>query len=142
MFQRIQTIYLFLAVVLTVVLFCLPAIGGAMREATDACVAGGIFTIAGLLPLLCFALAAIGGGLLPLVTMFLYHRRPRQIGWCRVAMWLLAVTVVVAIVSFALHCANDYLLIIAPVFDLLFVWLATRAIRRDERLVRDADRIR
>ncbi len=136
MFQRIQTIYLFLAVIVSVVLFCEPAAGGGIREAIDTCAAGGIFTVAGLL-LFCFALTAIGGGLLPLIAIFSYHHRLRQIRLCHTSMWLL----VPAAVGFAVGM-RDYLDAAIPLLALIFIWLAARAVRRDERLVRDADRIR
>lgn len=90
--------------------------------------------------------------LLPLVTVFLYRRRLLQIRLCVAEMVLLVGSAVmegiyyylgsrvVSELSFSTHGVG--ISIVLPVVSLLFAWLASRAIFRDEVLVRSADRIR
>ena len=90
--------------------------------------------------------------LLPLVTVFLYRRRLLQIRLCVAEMVLLVGSAVmegiyyylgsrvVSEFSFSTHGVG--ISIALPVVSLLFAWLASRAIFRDELLVRSADRIR
>ena len=90
--------------------------------------------------------------LLPLVTVFLYRRRLLQIRLCVAEMVLLVGSAVmegiyyylgsrvVSELSFSTHGVG--ISIVLPVVSLLFAWLASRAIFRDEVLVRSVDRIR
>ena len=92
--------------------------------------------------------------LLPLVTIFLFRRRLLQIRLCAVEMVLLIGALVMEAVYYfrlkalfadlaatAAH-ASLKLPMIFPLLALFFVFLASRAIFRDEMLVRAADRIR
>ena len=92
--------------------------------------------------------------LLPFVTIFLYRRRLLQIRLCAVEMVLLIGALVMEAVYYLrfkslfaemavseAH-ASIKLPMIFPLLALVFVFLASRAIFRDELLVKAADRIR
>ncbi len=89
---------------------------------------------------------------LPLVTLFLYRRRMLQIRMCVVEMVFLVGSAVMegiyyylgsrVVSDLALSAHGVRATIILPLVGLLFVWLAARAIFRDELLVRSVDRIR
>jgi len=91
---------------------------------------------------------------LPLVTIFLFRRRLLQIRLCAVEMMLLiGAFVMEAVYYFRLKAlfadlattaahASLKLPMIFPLLALFFVFLASRAVFRDEMLVRAADRIR
>lgn len=91
---------------------------------------------------------------LPLVTIFLFRRRLLQIRLCAVEMVLLIGALVMeAVYYFRLKAlfadlatttahASLKLPMIFPLLALFFVFLASRAVFRDEMLVRAADRIR
>lgn len=154
MIQRIQTLYLLIIVALLAVMLFVP-LAWFSNEA-------------GAFNLYAFSLQSADGGeaqstlylgillvlsaVLPLVTIFLYRRRLLQIRLCVVEMVLLAgVLVMEALYYFlsrrlfselALHHQGFKPAIALPVVALLFAFLATRAIFRDEMLVRSADRIR
>ncbi len=154
MIQRIQTLYLLIITVLmSVTLFArLAWFGGEGEE----------------FGLYAFALKDAGGevlhstvylgivlsaaALLPLVTVFLYRRRLLQIRLCVAEMVLLFGCAVMEGIYYYLGCRvvselpfsthGVGISIALPVVSLLFAWLASRAIFRDELLVRSADRIR
>ena len=89
---------------------------------------------------------------LPMVTIFLYRRRMLQIRLCVVEMVLLVGSAVMEGIYYYLGCRvvselpfathGVGISIVLPVVSLLFAWLASRAIFRDELLVRSVDRIR
>lgn len=103
-------------------------------------------------PYLGILLAA--AAVLPFATIFLYKRRLLQIRLCAVELvLLLGVLVMETIYFFRLKAlfadaaatasfAAPQLTAAFPLAALFFVWLASRAIFRDEMLVRAADRIR
>ena len=154
MIQRIQTIYLLVAGVLMGLTLLLPLawFGGD----------------AGSFELRAFALKSLVGSLhhatwymgvlqavsclLPLVTIFLYRRRLLQIRLCAVAMVLMVGVVVMEAIyyflsvrlfaDFAFHTQGFRPAIALPLVSLFFMYLAARAIFRDELMVRAADRIR
>lgn len=154
MIQRIQTIYLLVAGVLMGLTLLLPLawFGGD----------------AGQFELRAFALESLDGSVhqstwymgvlqvvacvLPLVTIFLYRRRLLQIRLCAVSMVLMAGVLVMEAVyyflsarffaDYAFHDQGFRPAIALPLVGLFFMYLAARAIFRDELMVRAADRIR
>ena len=154
MIQRIQTLYLLIvAGLMSVTLFTrLAWFGGSGEEFS----------------LYAFALKDAEGGvlhstvylgillslstLLPLVTLFLYKRRMLQIRLCVVEMVFLVGSALMegiyyylgsrVVSEMAMHSQGMRATIVLPLVCLLFVWLAVRAIFRDELLVRSVDRIR
>jgi len=89
---------------------------------------------------------------LPLVTIFLFRRRLLQIRLCVVEAVLLVGAAVMegiyyylgcrAFAEMPFHLQGMRISIVLPLVALVFVWLAARAVFRDELLVRAADRIR
>lgn len=96
-------------------------------------------------------LLLVASCLLPLVTIFLYHHRMLQIRLCVVEMVLLLGSVAMEGIYYYLcsrafadmECLKGLKPAIAlPLVSLFFMYLAVRAIFRDELMVRAADRIR
>ncbi len=89
---------------------------------------------------------------LPLATIFLFRNRMLQIRLCAAeSVLLLGAAVMEGVYYFlswrifseqAFHTQGFHVAIALPLVGLFFVWLAIRAIFRDEILVRAADRIR
>lgn len=153
MIQRIQTLHLLIVTALmTVTLFApLAWFGGDTGLFTlyaFALKAGGETVHATLYQGILLALAAA----LPLVVVFLFKRRMLQLRLCAVeAVLLLGAAVMEGIHYFLssrlfadqlFHTQGVRPAIALPLVALLFVWLAARAIFRDEMLVRAVDRIR
>lgn len=154
MIQRIQTLYLLVAAALMAVVLFAPLAWFAGE--------------AGEFELHAFALETTGGeaiqstvymGIvltlacaLPFVTIFLFRRRLLQIRLCVVEMVLLLGALAMEGVYYflswrvfsdmAFHTQGLKPAIALPLVCMLFVYLALRAIFRDEMLVRAADRIR
>lgn len=153
MIQRIQTLYLLIVTVLMAVTLFAPL----------AWFAGD----AGALKLYAFSLQLEGEAVqptlylgivlalacaLPVVTIFLFRNRMLQLRLCVVEAVLLLGAAVMEGVYYYLsarvfseqpfHTQGFDPAIALPLVCLLFVWLALRAIFRDEMLVRAADRIR
>lgn len=151
MIQRIQSLYLLAAAALAAVTLCAPlmwtADGGAQIYLAAFSITSGGETIGAtpcylpiLLSLCC---------LLPLVTLFLYKNRMLQIRLCAAEAVLLIGSVVMESMIYwgplgSRSGGSSSLLpaSFAPLAALFFVWLAARAIFRDELLVRSLDRIR
>ena len=154
MIQRIQSLYLLIITVLmSVTLFArLAWFGGDGGEfglyAFALKDAGGEV----LQPAVYLGILLSAAALLPLVTVFLYRRRLVQIRLCVAEMVLLVGSAVMEGIYYYLGCRvvselpisthGVGISIVLPVVSLLFAWLASRAIFRDEVLVRSADRIR
>jgi len=127
MIQRIQTLYLLIVTVLVSVMLFTPC----------------AYFFKGNMV---FRLTMILAALLPLVAIILYKKRRLQVRLCMVEIiLLLGVQAYVIFSIFPLFASLSVRYIIPnvlPLFGVLFAWLALRAIRRDEALVRSADRIR
>jgi peptidoglycan/LPS O-acetylase OafA/YrhL len=81
--------------------------------------------------------------LLLLATIFQFNNRKKQIQWSR---WSMILTGIFAIViEVVARNSGDYdnrAWISIPVVPMLFMWLALRAVQKDEAKVRSIDRIR
>ena len=154
MIQRIQTVFLLLAAVMMGLLF-IESIGfvklGEVVSGADTALASSLtdgfyntFDHTGLI-----VLAGIGA-LVPLLAIFLFRNRPLQINlsWISVG-----VAIILAAASFILfrldlqHSGIDssysiHLGYIFPALAIAFLFLAARYIKKDEELVRSADRLR
>lgn len=75
------------------------------------------------------------------LTVFAFRNRMRQKRMCGLWMTLCSLQVI-AFAVFAFHNKEYDWSILLPLVSELFLWLASRAIARDEALVRAADRIR
>jgi hypothetical protein len=148
MIQRIQSLYLFIAFAAYIALFFLPV---ASFHATDSLYSfGSVITGAEaklvIYPLILIVLATIA--CLVLVIIFLYKKRTLQIRMTAIAL-LLNVIYIGTLFFFVDRIETQ--LSATPVYEagmyvtlvpLVFLVLATRAIKKDENLVRSTDRLR
>ncbi len=152
MIQRIQTLYLLIAAALMTVAVFSPLavfnVGAAEYTLSSFSLAGEGGSFATLLLGILLAVSA----LLPLATLFLYKRRQLQIRLCAVELVLLIGCIVFIGIYYWLsnRMFTDFDTTyrrfaygaLMPLLSLVPVWLAMRAIFRDEVLVRSLDRIR
>ena len=149
MIQRIQTIWLLIASVLAVLMFFYPVAElnnekelmiYSFQSLNLFGIAGFIKTgyiIAGLSVLIAF---------FSFTAIFLYKRRTLQMRLCTVIS-LLDIFLVILIVIFSINKANSPAVSIGlsgilPLIIFILVLMARRAVRRDDLLVKAADRIR
>ncbi|MFH0894814.1 MAG: DUF4293 domain-containing protein [Bacteroidota bacterium] len=148
MIQRIQSIYLLLIAVFSTLSFFLPM--GLYED-------GSVYSILGISRLTgefinSIPLAAIAGisALLALIIIFLYKSRMKQLMLCKILFILLFIELVLLIFVYPDLIFNTPMGttpaysygIIFPAVSFLLVFMATRAIRKDEEKVRAVDRIR
>ncbi len=82
--------------------------------------------------------------LIPFITIFLFRWRRLQMRFCVVEIVLLVILEALMVVQ-AFFMFNVVVIPLAgllPLLGIIFSWLAYRAIRSDERLIRSIDRIR
>ncbi len=150
MIQRIQTLYLLIAAALMTVAVFSPLavfnVGAAEYTLSSFSLAGEGGSFATLWLGILLAVSA----LLPLATLFLYKRRQLQIRLCAVELVLLIGCIVFIDYWLSNRMFTDFDTTyrrfaygaLMPLLSLVPVWLAMRAIFRDEVLVRSLDRIR
>jgi len=157
MIQRIQSLFLAVAAIAAILMFFFPiadfyseTLGNYKLLATGLkCLdpdpkihPSALFAI----PLLVFVLGSTG---LSLITLFLYKNRQFQI---RLLSFNILITIVLVIVIFLFYVNSVQKLTgippvyefgaFCPLINLLFLILANRYIRKDQNLVRSADRLR
>lgn len=149
MIQRIQTLYLLVVAVLMAVTLFAPLAWFGLDGEKLTLYAFALQSESGDLvrPPIWTGLLLTLAGALPLVVIFLYKWRLLQIRLCVAEMVLLAgCTAMLAVSYFWGHGEVDFQgmkpAIALPLVCLLLTWLATRAIFRDELLVRSLNRIR
>lgn len=154
MIQRKQTIWLFLAAVLSIVCLCLPLgkveLQGMGLEPIlyNMCLAtpnnNGTDTDFSYLPLF---IVLVIPTVVALVAIFLYRNRPLQARLCSFNLFLLLVWMVL-FVYYKYYDLTDIGALrqswssMLPFISAIFNYMAFKGIRADERLVRAADRIR
>lgn len=156
MIQRIQSLYLLAVTILMAITFTAPILAFGTTEGVSTLYTYQLVNATGESETAPYylTLLVIAATILPFVTIFGYKKRMVQIRWCVVEMVLLAGT----IVMLGLYCYRFYTLfrevspeifsvsfkltLCCPLVALVLTWLASRAIFRDEILVRDTDRIR
>lgn len=152
MIQRIQTLYLLLAAAFMAVAVFSPLavfhVGSAEYSLSAFRLAGPADSYNTLWLGILLSLSA----LLPLVTLFLFKRRQLQIRLCAVEIVLLIGSLVFIGIYYWLsnRMFSDFdttyrrlaLGSLMPLLSVIAVWLAMRAVFRDEMLVRSLDRIR
>lgn len=143
MIQRIQSIFLLDVVIVLVVLMFLPVYEITLATSVDAMVSGYLLFI----PLLLIPMAAVS--LLAVVALFSYKNRPRQIKMCKIGMVISVLISVNAIIfpQFFVHgVKQEYLQIANGAYllplNIVFFAFAAYFIRKDENLVKAADRLR
>ncbi len=152
MIQRIQSLYLLLAAIVPVFAYMVPLVQfeqGAQAFSLYAChyEAAQVEALAGRMPygVLVLSLLAI---VLPLVALLGFKNRRSQlkkVAWAMMANVAWMVTVGVYAVSLAARLEMEVQPgcgLIFPLLGLVCLVMARRGIRRDEALVRAADRIR
>lgn len=155
MLQRIQTIWLFLATIALFSLLLFPYIqilnykGSAM-----AIKASGVYEnidgrIVQTQPFLLLTIATVILGIIPFIVIFFYRNRKKQITICYLTIlailgysfWLVKAAKQAAD-GIVLEADNYGIGLILPSLAILFIILAIRGIRNDEKLIKSADRLR
>lgn len=143
MIQRIQSIYLLLVAAANFSLFALPFANSEKAIRSSALFADSTYNLQDNIALLIlFAL----GGILALVTIFLFKNRKLQIQLGQGILVLLIIGLGLATFLWfndgTMDKATLAVGMFTPLFGFVFTALAVRAIRKDEKLVRSADRLR
>ncbi len=152
MIQRIQSIYLLLSAIVTVLFMFLPLAtlftpgAPVIFSAIGVCEAGSGNAVATILPLTIVSALAV---ILPLVNIFLYRNRPLQIRVCGfTTLMLLAIYATFGIYVFNMsntlqaESVQWGAALSMPFVALVLNIIAQSKVRADERLVRSADRLR
>lgn len=147
MIQRIQSIFLLLASACSFALFAVPfasvkeTVAGSALFSNDT-----VYNLNDNIALL--AMYAIAG-VLALVAIFLFKNRSQQKVVARVAAIFNIIGIVLAIVFFMQDSVmssavtpEDGLGLYTPIVGLVLIFLAIRAIGKDDKLVRSMDRLR
>lgn len=135
MIQRIQTVYLTLAVILNTVVFFTPIYSHAVNDPVP-------WIGLGLAMSMTVALACAG------IAIFLYKNRQTQLMWVKIGTYTqivalgFAAGVLFSMGGFGTFLLREVLSTGIIVFVLMLFWLAGRGIKKDEELVRSMDRIR
>jgi len=159
MIQRIQTIFLFVAAVLTFCLFCLPFVGVGVGNGfmmfnfnVTACHMSPAPPIQSLQAskLLPLAIVTLCAALFCLVTIFLFANRARQMKFVRFGIVFQAI-VLIGMVVFChilqnaagqMATLNPKFAFVIPAVNIILLILANRGIKADDDLVKSADRLR
>ena len=152
MIQRIQTVYMLLAIVLLVVCACLP-IGsyipdgmGGTKSIYNLCV---IDNATGnrdsMVVWLCALLAT--PAVAQVINIFKYNNRKAQMHNCMISIFLLIAWYVLYAIQIFELCPEGYsyeigYAAILPAISIILLWMARRGVKHDEKLIRSVDRIR
>ena len=155
MIQRIQSVYLLLASLVIFALFLFPLVHNVYVAGVPSTIkVTGIYQdVNGQQAHIQFfgalTIATIIIGLLPLIIIFLYKNRKQQIALCYSAVLIIigysfwmAQVVKHAMGSIQLDTHNWGIGLFLTSISLLFLIFAVKAIQRDEKLVKSADRLR
>ena len=146
--QRIQSVYLLIAVILMVVFAFFPALtfelGG--RQFVYGALEAGKVGVTHIDPLMLMLVVLIS--LLALIDIFLFKNLQRQMTVCFVDIIIgLAMLVAIGIQAFYVNGKDGvtstwqwYLLL--PILSIVFLMLAHKAMSRDKKMLRDSDRLR
>lgn len=147
--QRIQSVYLLIAVILMAVFAFFPALTfnfGDREFVYGALEAGRVgFTHVDPLMLTLTILIAV----FALIDIFLYKNLSRQMTFCFATIIIaLAMIIAIAVVAFVIQSRvgingmMPHWAIVLPVLAIIFLMLAHKSMSRDKRALRDADRLR
>lgn len=146
--QRIQTVYLLIAVILMAVFAFFPALsfelGG--REFVYGALETGKVGVTHIDPLMLMLVVLIS--LLAIIDIFLYKNLQRQMTVCFVDIIIgLAMLVAIGIQAYVVGNRDGvtvscewYLLL--PVLSIIFLMMAHKSMSRDKKMLRDSDRLR
>ncbi|HON18809.1 MAG TPA: DUF4293 domain-containing protein [Salinivirgaceae bacterium] len=144
MIQRIQSVYLLVAIILASSLFFLPLADVATGDYFDQLWIYGLKSNPKLWLYTLFA----PGVVLPLMQFFQFKNRKKQLFTGNIVLfwWIGWIIIFPIIVKFYLFHTPWQIMLrypsIFPLMAFIFIILANRAIRKDEELVRSIDRIR
>jgi hypothetical protein len=133
--QRIQSLYLALAAILNLVVFFTPLYRHAVNDPAPWIGAG-------------FALTLTAAMLLAVISIFLYKNRVNQIRWVKLGTYSqivaagFAAGILFSLGGFGTFLWREVLSTGLILLVLMLFWLAGRAIKKDEELVKSMDRIR
>jgi divalent metal cation (Fe/Co/Zn/Cd) transporter len=133
--QRIQTVYLALAVIIDLIIFFTPIYRHAVNDPADWIGIG-------------FAAFLTIAMILALISIFLYGNRTNQIKWVKASSYfqIAALGVSVAILftlgGFGRFLLEELLSTGGLFISLILLWMAGRQIKKDQELVDSMDRIR
>ena len=146
--QRIQSVYLLIAVILMAVFAFFPALtfdmGG--REFVYGALEAGKVGVTHIDPLMLMLIVLIC--FLAIVDIFLYKNLQRQMTVCFVDIIIgLAMLVAICIEAFALNGKEGLTLkwqwyLVLTILSIIFLMMAHKAMARDKKMLRDADRLR
>jgi hypothetical protein len=146
--QRIQTVYLIIAIILMVVFAFFPALsfelGG--REFVYGALETGKVGVTHFDPLMLMLIVLIS--LLALIDIFLYKNLQRQMTVCFVDIIIgLAMLVAICIQAYMVGTRDGVTLtwqwyLALPVLSIIFLMLAHKSMSKDKKMLRDSDRLR
>lgn len=155
MIQRIQSVWLFLATTAIFALFLFPYVQVLNADGTGKAikVTGVYENINGQVvqtePFLALTIATVILGLLPFAIIFFYKERKKQITWSYITILLIlafsfwtAQTAKSVAAGIDLELQNYGLGVALLPIAILFIILALKGIRKDENLIRSANRLR
>ena len=135
MLQRIQTLYLLIAAICS----------GVLSSTTYLIVSGDV--VIGIIDSLAYFLLFLGSALLSVISIFLYKSRQTQfvLGRLNIILnFILLGLFVYRLLSLPGEPANSEkgIGLLLPVFSIVLLALANKAIKKDESLVKSVDRLR
>ncbi len=146
--QRIQSVYLLIAVILMAVFAFFPALtfelGG--RQFVYGALEAGKVGVTHIDPLMLMLVVLIS--LLALIDIFLFKNLQRQMTVCFVDIIIgLAMLVAIGIQAFYVNGKDGVTLtwqwyLLLPILSIVFLMLAHKAMSRDKKMLRDSDRLR
>lgn len=146
--QRIQTVYLIIAIILMVVFAFFPALsfelGG--REFVYGALETGKVGVTHFDPLMLMLIVLIS--LLALIDIFLYKNLQRQMTVCFIDIIIgLAMLVAICIQAYMVGTRDGVTLtwqwyLALPVLSIIFLMLAHKSMSKDKKMLRDSDRLR
>lgn len=155
MIQRIQSVYLLLASIALFALFMFPIAHDVLIENLPKTIKiTGVYQIVDgqqvqTLSFLVLTIVSVIIALLPLVIIFLYKERKKQVAFCYglilviigYSFWV-AQTIKSVSVDASIGADNYSIGALLPSVAVLMAILAVKSIRKDEKLIRSADRLR
>jgi|AntAceMinimDraft_16_1070373.scaffolds.fasta_scaffold22034_2 Na+-translocating ferredoxin:NAD+ oxidoreductase RnfA subunit len=152
MIQRIQSLFLFIVFIAGIYLFFLPVAFYSSDILLCKFNITGISQINGqpqnfpnTIPIIIFTIIMI---VLPFVIIFLYKKQPLQMKLCRLGIIINVLLIAVIfwyadIIEKKLCVDSIYKIgVFLPLLTLIFLFLANMFIRKDEKLIKSADRLR
>ncbi|MDO5447851.1 MAG: DUF4293 domain-containing protein [Prevotellaceae bacterium] len=144
MIQRIQSVYLLLAAVSLIAAMCLPLASlytnGILSGSAYCLGCGQGVSVLSIISFIVFGLTAA----ITLINIFVFKNRKMQMKLCTFS--IILTILAAAVLGYAIYMVGSEvrptIYASLPLISIVFNALASAAIRKDERLVRSADRLR